>query len=360
MGEYILKILTDILFYLAVFRPLFRIMPPMVRIGLGVIPLIWAVWVKLNWKTRDFMEALPDTFSFQGKLIAGISLLEIFFIGIGQWSEVCAPFVVMFAAVGIMAMKTGRIAAGNQKKGMFWFVCGMEICFVLAAGIFFSSRFFTGSVKVFLGGIYHLLILPVLLLIIQVIAKLLEAAWPYLMQIFSNEIKFQASDEGISINGDLGVELEQGEIAVGAEYFKILGIVFAVAALGLFLWLLYKKLSKTYDPKRKLHGTVSQVVIPLEKQDEEKLPLFGGERNVRYYYRKFLKLCKKRGGWSQKYATSADIHEFALFHWDETILTELRELYLVVRYGGKTDNAEEKKRAREIYKKLKAEEMKKE
>lgn len=347
------------MFYLAVFMPLFRTMPPLVKIILAVIPVGWAVWVRLNWKTRDFMEALPDTFSFQGKFLAGISLLEIFFIGIGQWSEFCAPFVVLFAAVGIMAMKTGRIASGNQKKGMFWLTCAAEIGFVLAAGAFFSSGFFTGGVKMLLGGIYNFLILPVLLLIIQVIAKLLELAWPYLMQIFSNEVKFQASEEGISINGDLGVTLEQGEIAVGAEYFKILGIALAVAALGLFLWFLYRKLSKTYDPKRKLQGTVSQVVIPLEKQDEEKLPPFGGERNVRYYYRKFMKLCKKRGGWSQKNATTAHIHEFAAFHWNEELLEELRKLYLGVRYGGKADGAEEKKRAKEIYRELKAE-MKKE
>lgn len=360
MGEYLLKILTDILFYLAIFIPLIVNGAMPVRIVLAAVPVVWAVWIKMNWKTKDFMEALRENFFFQVKLLIFISCLEVFFLGLSQWSKLNAPLAILFAVVGIMAVKTGRISEGNQRKGMFWLVCGLEIAAVVAVVLFLSSKLFTGSVLALLGGAYNMLVLPVLLFMIQCIAKVLEWIWPFLMKIFSKELKFQASDESITISGDLNVELEQAEQVAGAEFFKVLGIVIAVVAVVLFLWYLYKKFSKTYDTGRKTTGTVSRSELTPQERQEEKRPLFGGERNVRYYYRKFMKLCMKRGGWGKGVVTSDHIHKAALFYWDEKPLSELRELYLGVRYGGKSDGAEEKQRAKEIYKSLKAVDTKKE
>ena len=68
MGEYLLRVATDILFYLAVFIPVMQNGPLAVRVLLAVVPVSWAVWVRLNWKQRDFMKALRDHFSLQVKL----------------------------------------------------------------------------------------------------------------------------------------------------------------------------------------------------------------------------------------------------------------------------------------------------
>ena len=73
MGEYLLKILTDILFYLAIFIPLIVNGAMPVRIVLAAVPVVWAVWIKMNWKTKDFMEALRENFFFQVKLLIFIS-----------------------------------------------------------------------------------------------------------------------------------------------------------------------------------------------------------------------------------------------------------------------------------------------
>ena len=360
MGEYLLKVLTDILFYLAIFIPFIVNGALPVQIALVAVPVVWAVWIKMNWKQKNFMEALPENFFLQVKILIAISLLETFFLGFSRWSSQNAPFAILFGGVGIIAVKTGRISEGNQRKGIFWFVCGLEIAAVVAIVLFLSSDLFTGGVLALLGGAYNMLVLPVLLFVIQCIAKVLEWIWPLLMRIFSKELKFQASDESITINGDLNLELEQAEQVAGAEFFKVLGIVIAVVAVVFFLWYFFKKFSKTYETGRKSMGTVSRTQLSLHERREEKRPLFGGERNVRYYYRKFMKLCMKRGGWSKGIVTSDHIHNAALFYWDEKPLSELRQLYLDVRYGGRADGAEEKQRAKELYRSLKAADVKKE
>lgn len=357
MGEYLLRIATDILFYLAIFIPLIQTGPMAVRIVLVLVPAAWAVWVRMNWKQRDFMDALRDHFSLQVKLLAVLSPVEIFIIGLDQWTRMNAPMVVLFATVGILALKTGRIVEGNQGKGRFWLVCALELLAIVAAGFFFSSDAFTGGVLTLIGKGYHMLIMPILLFLIQVMVTVLEWIWPYVMAIFSqHEVRFQAEESFTITSGELDLELKQAERVAGAEVLKALGILIAIAAVVLFLWYLYRKFSQvSAERERRVMGTISHSGLSPQEMQDEKRPLFGGERNVRYYYRKFMELCKKQGGWGKGIVTTDHIHEAAREYWkDEESLQSLRQLYLSVRYGGYEDGAEERAQAKGIYKRLKS------
>lgn len=354
MGEYIVKILTDILFYLAIFMPGIQIGGMPIRILLVLIPMCWSVWVKLNWKQRNFMESIQDHFFLQSRVLVLASLLEIFVLGFELWSKSNGIFVVGFVVVGILAMKTGRIAEGNQRKGIFWLICGLEIAAILAVVWFLSSDAFIKGILSLLGNGYKTLILPVLLFFVRVLIGILERIWPYVMQIFSrNEVRFQ-SQENFTISGELNVELEQAEQVAGAGFLKIFGMMAAVLLVGLFLWYLWRKFSQTSGTSRQMEGTVSRSALSSPETHKEKKPLFGGERNVRYYYRKFMELCRKENGWGTEIVTTEHVHETARECWDdEESLISLRDLYRDVRYGGKEDGAEERKRAKRIYKKLK-------
>lgn len=356
MGEYLLRIATDILFYLAVFIPVIQNGPLAVRILLAAVPVAWAVWVRLNWKQRDFMKALRDHFSLQIKLLAVLTPVELFLMGLDQWTKSNAPMMVLFIVVGILALKTGRISEGSQGKGVFWIVCGLEMLMVVAAVSVFSSDAFTGGILTLLGKGYQVLILPIVLFLLQGMIAVLEFIWPYVMAVFSqHEVKFQAEENLTIGSGEFDLELKQAERVAGADVLKAMGIIIAIALVVLFLWYLYRKFSNvSSERERRVMGTVSYSSLsPAETQNEKK-SLFGGERNVRHYYRKFMELCKKQGGWKQGIVTTGHIHETAKDYWsDEESLKKLRGLYLDVRYGGRQDGAEEKKRAKEIYKSLK-------
>ena len=356
MGEYLLRVATDILFYLAVFIPVMQNGPLAVRVLLAVVPVSWAVWVRLNWKQRDFMKALRDHFSLQVKLLAVLTPIELFLLGLEQWTRSNAPMVVLFIAVGILALKTGRISEGNQGKGIFWIVCGLEMLMVVAAVFVFSSDAFTGSILMLLSKGYQVLILPIVLFLLQGMITVLEFIWPYVMAIFSqHEVKFQAEESFTIGSGEFDLELKQAERVAGADVLKAIGILIAIALVVLFLWYLYRKFSNvSAERERRVTGTISCSSLSPKESQNEKKSLFGGERNVRHYYRKFMELCKKQGGWKQGVVTTGHIHEAAKEYWkDEESLKMLRSLYLDVRYGGREDGAEERKKVKAIYKRLK-------
>jgi len=356
MGEYLLRIATDTLFYLSVFVPLIKNGPLVARIVLALVPAAWAVWVRLNWKKKDFMDALRDHFSLQVKLLFVLTPIELFLFGLSQWTRLNAPLVVLFIAVGILALKTGRIADGNQGKGMFWIIGVLELAAVIAVVFVLSSETFTNGLLTILGKGYTTLLLPIVLFLLQGMIGILEFVWPYVMAVFSqHEVKFQA-DESFTIGtGELDLELKQAERVAGADALKAMGIILAIAVVVLFLRYLYRKFSQvSAERERRIVGSISQSSLTPQEMKREKQPLFGGERNVRYYYRKFMELCKKQGGWDKGISTTEHIHQSALKYWkDEETLQSLRGLYLGVRYGGKEDGSEERKNAKEMYKRLK-------
>ena len=356
MGEYILKVLTDILFYLAIFMPIIKASPLAIQITLAVVPAAWAVWVKMNWKKRNFMDAMRDHFSLQTRLLAVSIPLELFIFGLESWTKINAPLVVAFAAVGILALKTGRIADGNQGKGIFWFVSGLELAVVLLIVFVVSSDQFVGGILSLLGNGYKMLILPIVLFLLQGMISILELVWPYVMAIFSrHEVKFQADESFTITSGELDMDLKQAERVAGAEVIRAFGILLAIALVALFIWYLYRRFSRvSAEREHRIMGTVSHSSLAPQEIDREKQPLFGGERNVRYYYRKFMELCKKQGGWKKGSVTTEHVHEAAKEYWsDEESLQYLRQLYLGVRYGGYEDGTEKRRQAKEIYKRLK-------
>ena len=80
------------------------------------------------------------------------------------------------------------------------------------------------------------------------------------------------------------------------------------------------------------------------------------EKNVRYYYRKFLALCRKHGLEPEcGMVTTEMMRTIAVETWgDEESVDELTMLYRDVRYGGKKDEEPERKTAKSLFKNLKS------
>ena len=80
-----------------------------------------------------------------------------------------------------------------------------------------------------------------------------------------------------------------------------------------------------------------------------------GDRGVRYYFRKFLKFCVAfQLPADERSASSETVCSDAVRSWGmEEEITAFRDLYRKVRYGEKEETEAFKRKAREIYKKVK-------
>ena len=82
------------------------------------------------------------------------------------------------------------------------------------------------------------------------------------------------------------------------------------------------------------------------------MPSFFEEKNVRYYYRKFLALCRKKGLQPEREMVTTELmRQIAMESWGEAeSLDALTELYREVRYGGAADAEPQRKKAKELVK----------
>lgn len=355
MDLFIMKLVTDGLWYLAIFYPLILSLPRPLGAFL-LLPLVfWAVWLKGNWKRRRMVETAEDVVSLQIKLLAGIEFFELIFVGISRWSRQCAPFVALFLVSGILLLRAVRVVESGQRRGDFWRNNGIEVAAVLLAAAVVSSEPARRGALTLLSKGYQLLILPILLGILEITGNFLMWLWPYISFLFPDFGAANQEKEMVELSGAAPLDFGEYEQIGAPAFLKVLGIGIVLLAAGAFLYFLFQKFSSgTGGREKRTAGEQrrSSLVSPGIKRDGRWFA--GGERNVRYYYRKFLVLCMKKGFEPEPRSTTQDIHKMARHYWDETELTGLRNLYLKARYDVETGNSqEEKKLAREFYRKLK-------
>lgn len=355
MDVLILRVLLDISFYLSVFMPLIRMENPVMRWGLVALLALWVIWLIMNWKARNFASMIQDMVFLEIKVLAVVQVFELVAMGLSKWQDACGPFVLLFLVTAILLLRAGRLAAGNQGKGQFWSVNSLEFGALLGTVFVLSSETVRTFVWNTLGGLYMKGILPVLLLILDILEKVLWFIWPLLEAIFS-KVEYQGYE--IEINNQSGKEMLKLEDAAAIETpegLKILGLIIAVAAVVLFLRYMAKRLSESGGAARKQSGEIRRSTIPVaEKKAQRKL--FDGEKNVRYYYRKFLELCRKHGMDPEDGTiTTEAMYRMAADQWkdEEVYLRDLRSVYLDIRYGGKKEDEPDRKLAKTLYKKIK-------
>ena len=175
-----------------------------------------------------------------------------------------------------------------------------------------------------------------------------------LFKVFSYEMPENALDGLMAPEALPGFE---GTAASETPAFlKFLGTLAAAAALVLFFWFLYRMLSgRGRETDRRPVGTVRRSQAAPETGKRAGAREYMGDRGVRYYFRKFLKLCIAfQLPADERSASSETVCSDAVCSWGmEEEITALRDMYRKVRYGEKAETEALKREAREIYKKVK-------
>ena len=357
MDILVFKILTDVCFYMAMFMPLFLFGPIWVRVLLFLALASWCVWLLVCWKKRNMEERAHDSLMTEARLLLAAGCIQWLSLGTEIWGRRCVPFFTAFLVLGIFLLRALRLARTGQGRGGFWGRTAGELLAVLAAAGILSSRAVTGGLLYGLKFLYMTLVVPVLELMVRLLAgTLMGISWIFsrLFKDFSYEMPENALDGLMAPEALPGFE---GTAASETPAFlKLLGTLAAAAALVLFFWFLYRMLSgRGRETDRRPAGTVRRSQAAPETGKRAGTREYMGDRGVRYYFRKFLKLCIAfQLPADERSASSETVCSDAVCSWGmEEEITALRDMYRKVRYGEKEETEALKREAREIYKKVK-------
>lgn len=358
MDVLMLRLLLDGSFFLAVFSPMLSGSNQLLRWGLTTILAAWLVWILLNWKKKDLEGRIQDVALTEVKILAVIQVYELVIMGFAGWQEKCAPFVAFFAVVAILFLRAGRLVGGSQEKKRFWGANGVELAMVLGATVVLSSDFVKNAAWKLLGGFYMNLIFPILMVflnLLQIVFMILE---PLISALFSDVEFAEYEVEVDNRTGQDFLQLTGNEaLAETPLWAKIAGAAIVVVILALVFYFLYKKLSVEGSGRdRKIKGEVKKSTLGASDRGAVKKRSFFEDKNVRYYYRRFLEHCRKNGLWPESaMVTSEMMQKIAVENWGEEVaVDELTTLYRDVRYGGRTDVEADRKTAKTLVKKIKA------
>lgn len=357
MDVLVLRLMLDGSFFLSIFMPLIVGENMIIKTGLLGILAAWLIWILVIWRKKDLAGIVHDTVVSEVKILAVIQVYEVVIQGFTKWQATCGPSVFTFAVVAILLLRVGRLETGNQQKGRFWGANSVEFLAVIGVALVLSSEMVKKFAWGLLGGFYMKLVLPILMFFLQIMQWILMFLEPLIAALFSG-VEF--ADHEVKVDNRTGqnfLELTGNEaLAETPLWVKMVGYAIVAAALAIFFYFLYKKLSGSGSGRdRTIKGEVKKSTLGASEKKTAKKPSIFDEKNVRYYYRKFLSLCKKYGMEPEKdIATSELMMRIAVANLgEEESLEEFTNLYREVRYGGRKDEEPERKNAKALYKKIK-------
>ncbi|MBQ7797152.1 MAG: DUF4129 domain-containing protein [Lachnospiraceae bacterium] len=357
MDVLVLRLLLDAGFFMAVFNPLISGGNYMLKWGLRTVLAAWLVWIVVNWKKKDLAGRVHDIVLTEVKMLAVIQVYELVIQGFAGWQEKCAPYVCFFAVVAILLLRAGRLVGGSQEKSRFWGANGVEIVSLLAVTMVLSSDVVKSAAWKLLGGIYMNLILPVLLFFLSLLQMVLMMLEPILGWLFSGFEQVEYEPQVDSQTAQDFLPFTGNETLTGTPVWaKMVGMACIVLILAVIFYFLYKKLSLAGSGRdREIRGEVKKSTLGVADRKAAKRRSLFEEKNVRYYYRRFLELCRKNGMEPETVSvTSEMMQRIAVENWgEEESVGAFTDLYREVRYGGKVDEEPERKTAKSLYKKMK-------
>ncbi|MCD8014284.1 MAG: hypothetical protein LUG99_14115 [Lachnospiraceae bacterium] len=348
MALIITKALVDGIWYLAFMMPVIVGVPDAAAVILTALPFIWAAYLILWRNRRDFFSDVEGMVLFEAKVLLGIGLFELLLLGPAAWQRLCGRYVLLFLLFGVFFLRVSRVSEA-EGKGRFFGINGAYLLGTLLAAVVLASETLRDGVVYLLKTAYFQLILPLLERLIWALAYILSALVSFLSGLFPGSGTGQEM-EAMELNFENSLGLEEVSDTQVPVFLKVFGYLLLALAVAAVLYFLYRKLSgDALGWNQKAAGTLTRTQEQEQKRSTKRGGLFGGERGVRYYYRKCLAACVKKGLDMEQPVTSREVCDFSAQYWETAKAEELRNLYLEVRYGFKEENVSDKKRAKDLW-----------
>lgn len=158
----LLKMLTDSAWYLAFMAPILASLPNIARWILLLVPAVWVIYLAVFWKKRDFISDIQDVVLFEAKVLLGVGIAELLFIGPANWQVLCGRPVLLFLVFGIFLLRAGRIVNAPGEKRSFWSASGISLLAALILAVVLTSETVRNGALWLLRAFYNHLVIPVM------------------------------------------------------------------------------------------------------------------------------------------------------------------------------------------------------
>jgi hypothetical protein len=308
------------------------------------LPAFYVVYstVKLRDFTGHFYYNSVFMFFIKIFLPASVLLSLVSTVRINYYAH-SLPFALMFLTAAVVLMRMAR--HNPQVHTQWWF----RLMNLISLGMVFVMGLLTGSQQLvsFVRGlivtVFRDWVYPFLLLVLEYFLIALHFLLGFMFEMrvpSSGEKPLEAELDGYA------EELFDEALQNREVFDNILMVIFVIIGV-LILLLLFKRLRSIEMKKASSTGQY------IYTADRAKVNTDGVRNPMRKIYRRFLRLCYRRGLAEKTYFTSKDYETQATAKFELGEEAEkLRNLYIPVRYDGKHTKKEEIAAARELYKKI--------
>ncbi len=324
-------------------RPLLVLLPP------------WAYLAYIIFHDREQLSysQYHDRFFWSLKLLPLLMLPPLLSFRLDLFSLVqrqILPFVVLYLFCSVLSLRLARHQQETLgRKSMLLTNLLLLLCFFLLCLSFVYSQVWSLAWQG-LALAYRHLLLPLIMLLAMAIA-LPFFAFGLLLKLL---LKKTPPEEGAAFTQELGEAMTSafGEAPLGGfpEPLRYALLILLLLAFLWAAWRLFRRLAggpAVPAASAAISESRQKLTPSAGRQDINLLPPADARLAVRYYYRKFLRLCQKQGLPLEAGQTSLEIQSMAeqQFPAQQAALAELRELYLPARYDESSSAAMNKEKA---------------
>lgn len=301
--------------------------------------------------TMDYSETFRKFF-----IVAFIILLMIFLDESETLEGFVVPYGLIFFFCSAVLMRMTRHDLEIIENKRFTIINTGSVFASMIAGIFFSSSFFLTAFGTVIKNIYFTIIAPILLFILTILMYLL---WP-LFYLF--ELIPPVDVKGVSVQAPSAAEiLGLDEYYYHEEGYDVLSIIVITVLILIALYYTYKffrRISDIYLREEKNKGIIEERTAIDENNIKGKQGK--SQNSIRELYKKILLMLKARGEELLPKTTTMDIRDISSGIMDKSKASEIRSMYMKIRYGEENAEKEEIKEFKRLYGEFKKASRKKE
>jgi len=266
-------------------------------------------------------------------------------------SGALGPYLLMFTACGIVLMRMIRHDTEILLQTRFKIMNAIGVAGVIIVGAFLGSPQGVQVMSTVFSFLYFRVLIPIIYLIFMIVGFIL---FP-ILSLFGFEewdVYFPMADGGdmYGVPGDIEVyTLERG----WSYYIALIVVIIIIAVVAFYvLRAMFRFLTEKSIIRDGTPVIIERVFLGDDKGAKKKEPRVNHQ--IRQVYRKFLKLCEKKGITLHQSLTTKDISDaYGAAAKDSESPDRLREIYIESRYGEKIPTTADVKECRELYNRMK-------
>ena len=318
----------------------------------------FAFYIMTKTITKTGYGDMMDNFNKSLIIIAIFILFSLLFGKFNMLNKYSSSFMIIYVISSIILMRNLRYFEYNSNFGkinklsIIYSILIVGISFVL--GIEEVRHLIATGIKTGFNFIVDVLFKILYWVIIGI---------GYLGSFISNKVSKVITNEDIKIEQhDSPVTKKNQDMSnvksVNIEWLKtLLKILLGALIIFLIVYIIIKlfKRRTSVSESREEYEEEKEFIYVKEKGDKINSIIRPKDLNdrIRFYYRKFLKKCKREGMPILDSDTTLDVNHKANESYDDEALEKIREEYIKVRYGENPIDNDEYDKFYENYKKIK-------